>query len=1020
MAYMAEHVGHFRLNNAPVVRPSACPRKSPSQAEVLLTSLAAIRHRAGADSCTGVPRASMTGRSDAAVSAVSCKCPSNNFLWSPRRLTDRSRLCANAGHRAGRGGGRSSPGKGDNGGAITQESVRIPDDSSMPAGGRPEFFPAAGAADIIAEATFRWSDAVPDDQVDDESEEGADEEEEEEEGEEGEEVAILARSVVQIHTLHRVPNFSRPWEEGHDAESRSSGFVVAVDVVSEPGGPPQRQLLIMTTAGAVEFARKVEVCRAADDATPYVATVAAVCLDLDVALLRVEKPSFWQPNRDDGSSSSSSGSPNAAENRRQRGRGREVLNKDNGDHDDDDHDDDGSSSRALVPLQLDSGLPHLRKPVVVTGFPLGGGSLCVTSGVLSRIEVVEYSHSGRSLLALQVDAPLNNGGWGGPALCPRTRRCVGMAFQKFTWQAWMERYDDVASEVFQGDGDEDGGGGGGGGGGSADGDEGDDGDGGGGGAPGQEYDEDAENIGYLVPAQLLQLVLDDYSRQMSNQLASTSAPGTSTSVTATAVRRSSSSSSSSSGGGRGAKRGGSAATSTAGAGSDPRIPGSMALHLDGRPRLGLRYQRMESPALRRALGLMAGESGILITGVDPTGSAAGLVQVHDVLLAVAGRQVANDGTTLLRPGQRVLFGHWAAVANVGDELQLRVLRGKTRLELRARLRGSFDSFLPVSFGPSQRPQYLVVGPLVFISFSVPLWYEMTWGQRRVTDPASRRAVHAGMLPVMAAMEWGLPAEDDGEEVVMLTEVLACGEDVDEGTAEDDEEHQDSGRSTDANSNSSSSSSSSGTALGRGGVAQEVAAWSRLLRSPGRLATVNGQRVRNMGQLAAAVVAASQAAATSAGGGEQQFLRFCMEPAPENYMSGSSRSSSSSSTGSADGDVATAAVSEHPAPQRCVGGLLVLDAARVAADTRAVLKHHSLAAAMSADLRRRLSTQWPFELSHPAGGASRQRRQQGRRVAISGRRSVCRPGAGVDSHARKDDDEERQQVQGGVTTREREI
>lgn len=41
----------------------------------------------------------------------------------------------------------------------------------------------------------------------------------------------------------------------------------------------------------------------------------------------------------------------------------------------------------------------------------------------------------------QVDAALNNGAWGAPAL-DRAGRCVGMALQKFSAQTWMERYDE--------------------------------------------------------------------------------------------------------------------------------------------------------------------------------------------------------------------------------------------------------------------------------------------------------------------------------------------------------------------------------------------------------------------------------------------------------------------------------------------------------------------------------------------------------------------------------------------------
>ncbi len=56
------------------------------------------------------------------------------------------------------------------------------------------------------------------------------------------------------------------------------------------------------------------------------------------------------------------------------------------------------------------------------------------------MEVVEYAHSQRNLLGLQVDAPLNNGVWGGPVLNARGQ-VVGMALQKFSTQTWWERYD---------------------------------------------------------------------------------------------------------------------------------------------------------------------------------------------------------------------------------------------------------------------------------------------------------------------------------------------------------------------------------------------------------------------------------------------------------------------------------------------------------------------------------------------------------------------------------------------------
>ena len=54
--------------------------------------------------------------------------------------------------------------------------------------------------------------------------------------------------------------------------------------------------------------------------------------------------------------------------------------------------------------------------MVVVGFPTGGDNLCVTAGVVSRVDVHEYAHPGFSLLCVQIDAAVNAGNSGGPAL----------------------------------------------------------------------------------------------------------------------------------------------------------------------------------------------------------------------------------------------------------------------------------------------------------------------------------------------------------------------------------------------------------------------------------------------------------------------------------------------------------------------------------------------------------------------------------------------------------------------------
>lgn len=61
-------------------------------------------------------------------------------------------------------------------------------------------------------------------------------------------------------------------------------------------------------------------------------------------------------------------------------------------------------------------------------YPIGGETLSVTSGVVSRIEVTSYVHGTAELLGIQTDSAINSGNSGGPAFNGRGQ-CVGIAFQ---------------------------------------------------------------------------------------------------------------------------------------------------------------------------------------------------------------------------------------------------------------------------------------------------------------------------------------------------------------------------------------------------------------------------------------------------------------------------------------------------------------------------------------------------------------------------------------------------------------
>src|SRR5262249_28236374 len=79
--------------------------------------------------------------------------------------------------------------------------------------------------------------------------------------------------------------------------------------------------------------------------------------------------------------------------------------------------------------------------------------------------------------------------------------------------------------------------------------------------------------------------------------------------------------------------------------------------LTGVPDLGIYWQKVENDALREYLGLPAGQPGVRVSRVLHGSSAAGVLQVDDVITAIANIAVAGDGTIPLRDHDRVQFEH---------------------------------------------------------------------------------------------------------------------------------------------------------------------------------------------------------------------------------------------------------------------------------------------------------------------------------------------------------------------------
>jgi S1-C subfamily serine protease len=77
------------------------------------------------------------------------------------------------------------------------------------------------------------------------------------------------------------------------------------------------------------------------------------------------------------------------------------------------------------PIPMSEGFPKVRSAVNVYGFPIGGQQMSVTEGIISRVEYSSYNFQTSGLI-VQIDAALNPGNSGGPAVSDG--KLVGVAF----------------------------------------------------------------------------------------------------------------------------------------------------------------------------------------------------------------------------------------------------------------------------------------------------------------------------------------------------------------------------------------------------------------------------------------------------------------------------------------------------------------------------------------------------------------------------------------------------------------
>lgn len=317
---------------------------------------------------------------------------------------------------------------------------------------------------------------------------------------------------------------------------------------------------ILTNAHCVEDATVLQVTKQ-ENPKKFRAHIACIAHDIDLAIVRVEDEAFWE---------------------------------------------------GLPAASFCDGFPDMYTEVKAVGFPAGGSTVCVTKGVISRIDAQLYahpSHSGvlsgsmnspGSCLILQIDAAINPGNSGGPAFNDRGT-VVGVASSSMSSR---------------------------------------------------------QNVGYVIPSSIAKVFVNEFQ-----------------------------------------------ATEK----------------WSGISETGFTGVSLENDSMRRFLK-MGAETGCLVTGVAPMGVLHGKVKPGDVVTAIDGHDLTNEGNVPITIGGQKVYVDSEALTTCkpkGERTTFRVLREGEAIEVVVTLT-PLPPLAPRFHAYDSTLDYVMVGGVVFTRGTVPL------------------------------------------------------------------------------------------------------------------------------------------------------------------------------------------------------------------------------------------------------------------------------------------------------------
>jgi S1-C subfamily serine protease len=184
----------------------------------------------------------------------------------------------------------------------------------------------------------------------------------------------------------------------------------------------------------------------------------------------------------------------------------------------------------------------------------------------------------------------------------------------------------------------------------------------------------------------------------------------------------------------------------------------------GIPDLAIWVQKMENPSMRSYYGMTETQPGVLVRKVYKGSPAENVLIPGDIILAVDGRELANDGTINFRGDERTSYRFVIQNKQIGETVVLRVLRDSATHDLPLTLKIPSNVYQLVPDEKfDEEPVYYIYGGFIFspLTENLLIEFEDDWNDWSCAAPAN-----------MVYAAWYRDQTEDQREVVVIVDVLS--------------------------------------------------------------------------------------------------------------------------------------------------------------------------------------------------------------------------------------------------------